>query len=97
MLDAVGVWSRLLDLAPVAVAALEGEGRILTDVYVFRVTGLLGVLVGRTTVEFARVVTLMLALLLLLLLWTRVAFEEVLCTETGALVVELFFSVTICV
>ena len=79
-----------------AVAALEGEGRILTDVYVFRVTGLLGVLVGRTTVEFARVVTLMLALLLLLL-WTRVAFEEVLCTEAGALVVELFFNVTICV
>lgn len=97
VLDAVGVLTRLLEPAPVALAALEGEGTILTEVYVFSDTGLLGVLVGRTTVEFARVMDLMLVLVLVLLLWTRVGFKEVLCTETGTLVVELLFKVTICV
>ena len=63
----------------------------LTDCEVFRVTtGTLGVLVGITTVEFDRLMNLMMLLLL-------ARTEEVLLTETGTLVVELFFSVMICV
>lgn len=53
---------------------------------------LVGVLVGRTTVEFAWVVDLM-----LVLLRTTLDLEEVLYTETGTLVVELVFRVIICV
>lgn len=63
----------------------------MTDCEVFRITGTLRVLVKSTTVEFDRMITLILLLLLLLLFIGL----EVLCTETDTLVMELFFRVTI--